>query len=111
MFTSEEETKFTEEEIKLMHVDWVHKIKTWEKAVNSWIIGPGLGRDKYMLDFFPTLVRNIREGSIVVFDADGIYYLCQHPELFPELKKFKTILTPNFRECGFLQKHLNFNIE
>ena len=42
------------------------------------MIGPGLGRDKYMHDFFPLLVRNLPANSTVVFDADGIYYLCQH---------------------------------
>jgi hypothetical protein len=28
--------------------DWLAKIKKWEKAIYSWVIGPGLGRDKYM---------------------------------------------------------------
>lgn len=53
----------------------------WKSAINSWIIGPGLGRDTYMNDFFPILVKNLPEGSTVIFDADGIYFLCKHPEL------------------------------
>lgn len=32
----------------LMYEEWLGKIKSWEKAIHSWVIGPGLGRDKYM---------------------------------------------------------------
>lgn len=38
---------------------WLEKIKAWEKAIHSWVIGPGLGRDKYMDRFFPLLVKNL----------------------------------------------------
>lgn len=31
-----------------MTEEWAAKLKTWEKAIHSWIIGPGLGRDRYM---------------------------------------------------------------
>jgi NAD(P)H-hydrate repair Nnr-like enzyme with NAD(P)H-hydrate dehydratase domain len=51
----------------------------WKPAIHSWIIGPGLGRDKYMSQFFPILVKNLPEGCLVIFDADAIYFLSQHP--------------------------------
>ena len=47
--------------------------------------------------FFPLLIKNLPEDSFVVFDADGIYFLSQHPDLLPELKRFKAVLTPNAR--------------
>lgn len=59
------------------------------------MIGPGLGRDPYMHKFFPLLVKNIGKEKVVVFDADGIFYLTQYPELFEYLKDCKTIITPN----------------
>ena len=65
-----------------MFKDWGNKITSWQKAINSWIIGPGLGRDLYMHKFFPTLVRGLPDGCLVIFDADGIYYLDQHPHLY-----------------------------
>ena len=43
------------------------------------MIGPGLGRDRYMNSFFPLLVKNLPEGCLTIFDADGIYFLSQHP--------------------------------
>ena len=60
-----------------------------------------------MQNFFPKMVRNLPNGCNVIFDADGIYYLCQHPELFKELSRFKAIVTPNSRELAYLQKHFN----
>lgn len=48
LFVSDEEISCTQEETQIMITDWVRKIKTWEKAIHSWVIGPGLGRDKYM---------------------------------------------------------------
>jgi NAD(P)H-hydrate repair Nnr-like enzyme with NAD(P)H-hydrate dehydratase domain len=89
---------------------WMGKIKTWEKAIFSWVIGPGLGRDIYMDVFFPLLIDSLPEGSIVVIDADGIYYLCKHPELFEKLKRFKTIITPNHKELAMLEKALEIDI-
>ena len=64
-----------------------------------------------MQEFFPHLVRSIGKHKVVIFDADGIYYLSQHPELFKHLKDCKTIITPNHRELGFLKRHLNPEIE
>ena len=69
----------------------------WRKAINTWVIGPGLGRDKYMNEFFPRLVESLPDHCIAIFDADGIHYLCQHPHLFPKLGRFRTILTPNHK--------------
>lgn len=47
--------------------------------MHCWVIGPGLGRDPYMHEFFPLLINNIAKDKIIIFDADGIYYLAQHP--------------------------------
>jgi NAD(P)H-hydrate repair Nnr-like enzyme with NAD(P)H-hydrate dehydratase domain len=59
--------------------DWSAKIRAWERAIHTWIIGPGLGRCRYMNRFFPRLINGLPSGCVAVFDADGIYYLDQHP--------------------------------
>ena len=94
---SEEEIIYTKDHRKKVIEEWLNKIKSWEKAINAWVIGPGLGRDPYMQEFFPLLVKSIAKNKVVVFDADGIYYLSQHPELFASIKDYKAILTPNRR--------------
>ncbi|XP_031472743.1 uncharacterized protein LOC116245224 [Nymphaea colorata] len=97
VFVSEEEAKFPAKEVELMTEEWATKLKGWEKAIHSWIIGPGLGRDRYMQEFLPLLIKNLPDNAVVIFDADGIYYLCHYPHLFDELARFRTILTPNYR--------------
>ena len=77
--------------------EWLNKFSHWHKAIHVWIIGPGLGRDAYMEDFFPRMVKELPDKCVVVFDADGIHYLCRNPQLFPELSRFKTIMTPNHK--------------
>lgn len=111
VFVSEEEVRFSEQEMRDMVVDWANKLKSWEKAIHSWIIGPGLGRDKYMQEFLPLLIKNIPNDAVVIFDADGIYYLCHYPHLFNELSRFKAILTPNYRELAILQKVYKIDID
>ena len=43
------------------------------------------------------MIRGLPDNCQVIIDADGIYYLCSHPELFQELRRFKAVLTPNAR--------------
>lgn len=74
------------------------------------MIGPGLGKDPYMYEFFPHLVKSIGRDKVVIFDADGIYYLSQYPELAEHLKNCKTIITPNSREINYIKPYLNVDI-
>lgn len=111
VFVSEEEVRFSPRESAEMTLEWASKLKGWEKAINSWIIGPGLGRDRYMQEFLPLLIKNLPNDSVVIFDADGIYYLCHYPYLFDELARFRTILTPNYRELAILQKVYRIDID
>jgi ATP-dependent NAD(P)H-hydrate dehydratase len=103
VFVSETEVKLTADQLKEAHEEWLGRILAWKAAINAWVIGPGLGRDRYMKEFFPILIKNLPEGSLVVLDADAIYFLSKHPELLPELKRLRTILTPNAREMTFLR--------
>lgn len=57
-------------------------IISWSRAINCWVVGPGLGRDTYIADFFPKLVKNLPSNQTVVFNADAIYHLNNHPYLY-----------------------------
>ncbi len=111
VFVSQNEVKLTEEELIQAHEDWLKKILSWKNAINSWVIGPGLGRDDYMSSFFPKLIKSLPSGCLTVLDADGIYFLSKYPELLGELKRFKTILTPNARELSLLKQIIDLDIE
>ena len=76
-----------------------------------WILGPGLGRDPYIRAFFPRLVKSLPDDALVVFDTDAIYFLCDHPELFGEMRRFRTILTPNQKEMSSLRKFIKVDYQ
>lgn len=65
--------------------------------INSWVIGPGLGRDRHMLLFFPKLIKAFPKDTLVTLDADGLFMLCQYPDLIETLKELRCIVTPNHR--------------
>lgn len=104
MFVSDEEACLLAEGRRHVPELWMEKIMAWSKAINIWVVGPGLGRDPNMAGFFPTLVRNLPEEDVIVFNADGIYHLCQHPELLGELKRYKkTVLMTNEKQWPMLK--------
>jgi ATP-dependent NAD(P)H-hydrate dehydratase len=82
LFISSDELQCSDFEQEIMLAGWANKLKAWEKAIHAYVIGPGLGRDQYMNNFFPIMVKAIPDNCVVIFDADGIYYLCQYPFLF-----------------------------
>ena len=57
------------------------------------------------------MVKKLPENSLVIFDADGIYYLSQYPELYHVLRKHRAILTPNWKELQLIRKDMDIPIE
>lgn len=55
--------------------------KTKFERISCWVIGPGLGRNQYMNNFFPKFISALPAKSTLVIDADGLYHLCKHPQL------------------------------
>ena len=111
VFVSQREETYSQAQLDLKLQEWVRRIKGWESAINIWVLGPGMGRDPHMHAFFPRLVKNLPDDCVVVFDTDAIYFLCQHPELFKEMHRFKTIITPNQREMKDLRAHINVDYD
>lgn len=48
VFASSSEVKLNEDQLKNAHDEWLEEILKWKPAINSWVIGPGMGRDKYL---------------------------------------------------------------
>ena len=74
---------------------WIEYFRPRFERIKSWVIGPGLGRTKLMSYFFKKFIEELPEKSSIVIDADGLYFLCQHPQLVDKLIKLNCILTPN----------------
>lgn len=77
------------------------EIKKWLGRFDCLIIGPGLGRDSFLLDCIKEVIQSARNESIpLVLDGDALFLITNHPELvcgYP-----LAILTPNKNE----HKHL-----
>lgn len=61
---------------------WVEYLRKKVDKISSWVIGPGLGRSIPLSTFFPKFINMLPEKSYLVIDADGLYFLTQHPYLF-----------------------------
>ena len=95
-----------------MFNSWIEKITKWFRAIDCWVIGPGLGRDPCMTKFFPKLVRCLPKNNVIVFDADGLFHLTQEPKLFDELGEYeKVVLTPNITEQKYLFQHVKIDVD
>jgi len=70
-----------------------------EKKANVLAIGPGMGRDKEVIEFVINVIRNIYIP--IVIDADGLYALKGKEEIIKEIKA-PLILTPHPGEMGYL---------
>ena len=83
----------------------IQKVLNWAPSIQSFVIGPGLGRNKATLDFAEKIIMKLKElDKPVVIDGDALFLVSQKPELVKSCKKF--ILTPNGGEFMRLQKAL-----
>ncbi|KAI5062454.1 hypothetical protein GOP47_0022993 [Adiantum capillus-veneris] len=77
------------------------EIEKWLGRFDCLIIGPGLGRDPFLLDCIKEVIKSARNENIpLILDGDGLFFITHHPDLvcgYP-----LAILTPNKNE----HKHL-----
>lgn len=106
-YDSESIDKLDEKEIESLVEKWMVYLRTRFERIKCWVIGPGLGRTKLMSHFFKKFIEELPAKSNVVIDADGLYFLCQHPQLVEKLGKLNSILTPNHQEMKHLNKFLH----
>ncbi|PWN52571.1 hypothetical protein IE53DRAFT_367085 [Violaceomyces palustris] len=78
--------------------------------VQSVVLGPGLGREPFMMDCAKLCIRLCREMDIyLVVDADGLWLVQDQPEVI--LGYEKAVLTPNVVEFERLCKALDVKEE
>lgn len=77
--------------------------KTMEKVlsiidrVHVVVVGPGLGRDKVLLETATRIIQEVRKRSMpLVIDADGLYLVQNNPDVIKGYKH--AVLTPNVME-------------
>ncbi|KAM4561018.1 ATP-dependent (S)-NAD(P)H-hydrate dehydratase [Fundulus diaphanus] len=75
----------------------VEEIETWLPRLHGLVVGPGLGRDDFLLKTAKEVIERSKARDIpIVIDADGLWLISQQPSVIHGYQK--AILTPNFME-------------
>lgn len=75
----------------------VEEIEKWLPRLHGLVVGPGLGREDFLLKIAKEVIERSKAKDIpIVIDADGLWLVTQQPSVIQGYQK--GILTPNFME-------------
>ncbi|XP_029968444.1 ATP-dependent (S)-NAD(P)H-hydrate dehydratase isoform X1 [Salarias fasciatus] len=84
----------------------VEEIEKWLPRLHGLVVGPGLGRDDFLLKTAKEVIERSKARDIpIVIDADGLWLVTQQPSVIQGYQK--GILTPNFMEFTRLYEALH----
>lgn len=93
----EESYSVREEDKKNISSKVLAEVGKWLERFDCLVIGPGLGRDPFLLDCVSEIIRHARKSNIpIVIDGDGLFLVTNHLELVSGYAL--TVLTPNVNE-------------
>ncbi|XP_022955699.1 ATP-dependent (S)-NAD(P)H-hydrate dehydratase [Cucurbita moschata] len=94
----DEEKKFTAERV-LAEVD------KWLERFDCLVIGPGLGRDPFLLECVSEIIKHARQTNIpMIIDGDGLFLITDNLHLVSNYPL--AVLTPNVNEYKRLVKNV-----
>jgi len=86
----------------------VEKVTTWFKSLHVLVVGPGLGRDPFVVECAKEIIKHAREEKLpLVIDGDGLNVITKFPQLIHGYEL--AILTPNVAEYGRLLEAFNMD--
>ncbi|XP_008399803.1 ATP-dependent (S)-NAD(P)H-hydrate dehydratase isoform X1 [Poecilia reticulata] len=75
----------------------VEEIEKWLPRLHGLVVGPGLGREDFLLKTAKEVIERSKARDIpIVIDADGLWLVTHQPSVIQGYQK--GILTPNFME-------------
>ena len=87
------------------------EVVSWLKAIHSFVIGPGLGRNQNLEKYLEDVLKAVeeQENLKIVGDADFLYFLNNSEVLRDYVSKLasRVVLTPNKVEFERLKSVLN----
>ncbi|WJX27111.1 ATP-dependent NAD(P)H-hydrate dehydratase [Trifolium repens] len=93
----EESYSVREEDKKIIASKVLSEVDKWLERFDCLVIGPGLGRDPFLLDCVSEIMRRARKSNIpIVIDGDGLFLVTNHLELVSGYAL--AVLTPNVNE-------------
>ncbi|XP_061548963.1 ATP-dependent (S)-NAD(P)H-hydrate dehydratase isoform X1 [Phycodurus eques] len=83
----------------------VEEIEKWLPRLHSLVVGPGLGREDFLLKTAKEVIEKSKARDIpIVIDADGLWLVTKQPSVIRGYQK--GIVTPNFMEFTRLYETL-----
>ncbi|XP_078150150.1 pfkB-like carbohydrate kinase family protein isoform X2 [Carex rostrata] len=106
----EESYSIREDERETVSYKILTEIRKWLERFDCIVVGPGLGRDPFLLNCISDIMRHARQLNIpTVIDADGLFLVTNNIDLVKD--NSLAILTPNKMEYKrLLEKILNSDV-
>lgn len=93
----EESYNVREEDRKLISRKVLDEVDKWMERFDCLVIGPGLGRDPFLLDCVSDIMRHARQSNVpMVIDGDGLFLVTNCVDLVSNYPL--AVLTPNVNE-------------
>ncbi|CAL1396879.1 unnamed protein product [Linum trigynum] len=93
----EESYSVREEERKQVSAKVVAEVDKWMERFDCLVVGPGLGRDPFLLDCVSEIMKQARHSNVpIVVDGDGLFLVTNSLDLVHGYPL--AVLTPNVNE-------------
>ncbi|KAK7264513.1 hypothetical protein RJT34_32122 [Clitoria ternatea] len=93
----EESYNVGEEHKKSISSKVLAEVDKWMERFDCLVVGPGLGRDPFLLDCVSEIMRHARQSNIpIVIDGDGLFLVTNNLDLVSGYAL--AVLTPNVNE-------------
>ncbi|KAG9139546.1 hypothetical protein Leryth_019248 [Lithospermum erythrorhizon] len=101
----EESYSIRDEEKKSVSAKIIAEIDKWMERFDCIVIGPGLGRDPFLLDCVSDIMKRARQANVpMVIDGDGLFLVTNDLDLVSGYPL--AVLTPNVNEYKRLVQKL-----
>ncbi|XP_043724368.1 ATP-dependent (S)-NAD(P)H-hydrate dehydratase-like [Telopea speciosissima] len=106
----EESYSIKEDEKRSISAKVLAEVSKWMERFDCLVVGPGLGRDPFLLDCVSEIMKLARQSEIpIVVDGDGLFLVTNNLDLVSGYHL--AVLTPNVNEYKRLvQKVLNSEV-
>ncbi|XP_047254665.1 ATP-dependent (S)-NAD(P)H-hydrate dehydratase isoform X4 [Capsicum annuum] len=106
----EESYSIRDEDKSSISAKVIAEVEKWMERFDCLVVGPGLGRDPFLLDCVSNIMKHARECNVpMVIDGDGLYLVTNCLDLVSGYPL--AVLTPNLNEYKRLvQKVLNSEV-
>ncbi|KAM3323716.1 ATP-dependent (S)-NAD(P)H-hydrate dehydratase isoform X1 [Capsicum chacoense] len=106
----EESYSIRDEDRSSISAKVIAEVEKWMERFDCLVVGPGLGRDPFLLDCVSNIMKHARECNVpMVIDGDGLYLVTNCLDLVSGYPL--AVLTPNLNEYKRLvQKVLNSEV-